>query len=68
MNTISPIRQNYFQKVDAINLFENRNQKGLGANIFESELFSQQQKGEYSLEHPRVAGSETQARHLDFLA
>ena len=67
MNTISPIRQNLFQKVDAVNLFENRNQKNLNANIFESGLFKKN-SSEYHLEHPKVAGSETQARHLDLLA
>lgn len=66
MNTIDAIqRQNIF-RVQPVNLFENRGQKE--ANKFDSGLFTAQENNIFNLNHPKVAGSETQARSLDLLA
>lgn len=66
MNTIDAIqRQNIF-RVQPINLFENRSQKGAGN--FDSGLFKPQENNIFNLNHPKVSGSETQAGFLDLLA
>ena len=63
MNGIEAIQPNNIFKVNAVNLFENRRQNAAEANRFDSGLFVRQDNNNYNLNHPRVAGSETQARH-----
>lgn len=65
MNTIDAIqRQNIF-RVQPVNLFENRGQQE--GNKFDSGLFTAQDNNIFNLNHPKVSGSETQARNLDLL-
>ncbi len=68
MNGIEAIRSNNIFRVNAVNLFENSRQNRAVSNRFDTGLFAQQSNNDYNLNHPRVAGSETQARHLDLLA
>lgn len=69
MNSIDAIQPNNNYRVNAVNLFENRNQNNARTNnIFSTGLFAQQTNENYNLNHPRVIGSETQARSLDLLA
>lgn len=66
MNTIDAIqRQNIF-KVQPVNLFENRGSKE--ANKFDSGLFTTPENNIFNLNHPKISGSDTQARSLDLLA
>ncbi len=60
MNGIEAIQQQNIYRVNPINFFE-RAQRREDNNIF------RQQTG-FSLNHPVVAGSPTQARSLDLLA
>lgn len=62
MNTIKPIQQNNIYKVNPVNLIENRKQND------RMSLFERQDNNIFNLNHPKVSGSETQARSLDFLA
>ena len=55
MNGIEAIQPNNIFRVNAVNRFD-------------SGLFTQQTNENYNLNHPKVKGSETQARHLDLLA
>ncbi len=64
MNGIDAIQRNNIFRVNPINLFENRSKN----DEFKSGLFEQQTNKNFNLNHPKVAGSETQARNLDFLA
>ena len=64
-NKISAIQPNNLFRVNAINLFENRNQNS--NNYMNSGLFSQQSNGEYNLTHPK-ANNDIRARNLDLLA
>ncbi len=57
MNSVKAIQPNNIYRVNPVNLFENRKQN---SNLFNN--------SEYNLNHPKVFGSETQARTLDFLA
>lgn len=57
MNKINAIQPNSFYRVNPVNLFDNYRQN--------NNLFAQSQ---YNLNHPKVFGSETQARSLDLLA
>ena len=68
MNGIDRIQPNNIFRVNAVNLFENDRQNKGVQNEFNSGLFSRQDNEEYNLNHPRVAGSATQARNLDLLA
>ena len=68
MNGIEAIQSNNIFRVNAVNLFENSRQNKAAANRFDTGLFAQQTNYNYNLNHPRVIGSETQARHLDLLA
>ncbi len=68
MNGIEAIQPNNIFRVNAVNLFENSRQNRAVANRFDSGLFVQQTNENYNLNHPRVRGSETQAKHLDLLA
>ncbi len=68
MNGIEAIQPNNIFRVNAVNLFENSRQNRAVANRFDSGLFAQQTNENYNLNHPRVIGSETQAKHLDLLA
>ncbi len=68
MNGIEAIQPNNIFKVNPVNLFENRPQKSAVSNRFDSGLFARQDNNSYNLNHPRVVGSETQAKHLDLLA
>ena len=67
MNGIDAIQPINMFRVNPVNLFENSRQNK-GINTFNSGLFAQQTNSNYNLNHPRVLGSETQARHLDLLA
>ena len=67
MNGIEAIQPNNIFKVNAVNLFENRRQNPAVSNRFDSGLFARQDNNNYNLNHPRVVGSETQAKHLDLL-
>lgn len=67
MNGIKAIQPTNIFKVNAINLFENSG-KNQNVNKFNTGLFAQQTNNNYNLNHPRVIGSETQARSLDLLA
>lgn len=62
MDNIKAIQPNNIYKVNPVNLFENRKQNG------RMNLFEQQDNNIFNLNHPKVSGSETQARSLDFLA
>ena len=66
MNSINRIQPNNIFKVNPVALFENRQQGG--ANPFDSGIFSKQTNENFNLNHPKVAGSEFQAKNLDFLA
>ena len=68
MNGIEAIQPNNIFRVNAVNLFENSRQNRAVANRFDSGLFARQTNENYNLNHPRVIGSETQAKHLDLLA
>lgn len=68
MNGIEAIQPNNIFKVNPVNLFENRPQNPAVSNRFDSGLFTRQDNNSYNLNHPRVVGSETQAKHLDLLA
>ena len=68
MNGIDAIQPNNIFRVNAVNLFENGRQNRGVQNTFDTGLFARQDNNEYNLNHPRVIGSETQARHLDLLA
>ncbi len=68
MNGIDAIQPNNIFRVNAVNLFENGRQNRGVQNNFDTGLFARQDNNEYNLNHPRVIGSETQARHLDLLA
>ena len=69
MNSIDAIQPNNIYRVNAVNIFENRNQNNARTNnIFSTGLFAQQTNEIYNLNHPWVIGSETQARSLDLLA
>ncbi len=68
MNGIEAIQPNNIFRVNAVNLFENGRQSRTSFNRFDSGLFTQQTNENYNLNHPKVKGSETQARHLDLLA
>ena len=68
MNGIEAIQPNNIFRVNAVNLFENSRQNRAVTNRFDSGLFAQQTNENYNLNHPRVIGSETQAKHLDLLA
>ena len=68
MNGIEAIQSNNIFRVNAVNLFENSRQNKAAVNRFDTGLFAQQTNDNYNLNHPRVIGSETQARHLDLLA
>lgn len=66
---IDKIQPNYIFKVDPVNFFESGKQrKAEKNNSFNSGLFTQQTNEAYNLNHPRVAGSQTQAKSLDLLA
>lgn len=67
MNGIESIQPINMFRVNPVNLFEN-NRQNKSVNIFNTGLFAQQTNSDYNLNHPRVIGSETQARHLDLLA
>lgn len=67
MDGIKAIQPANIFKVNAINLFENSS-KNQNVNKFNTSLFAQQTNNNYNLNHPRVIGSETQARNLDLLA
>lgn len=62
MDNIKAIQPNNIYKVNPVNLFENRKPNG------RMNLFEQQDNNIFNLNHPKVSGSETQARSLDFLA
>ncbi len=68
MNGIDAIQPNNIFRVNAVNFFENSRQNKNVQNNFESGLFAYQDNNQYNLNHPRVIGSETQARYLDLLA
>ena len=69
VNSIDAIQQRNIYKVDAVSFFgNNRNSTAAQNNIFSSNLFAQQDNNEYNLNHPLVAGSETQAQCFDLLA
>ena len=68
MNGIDAIQPNNIFRVNAVNLFENGRQNRGVQNNFDTGLFARHDNNEYNLNHPRVIGSETQARHLDLLA
>ncbi len=68
MNGIEAIQPNNIFRVNAVNLFENSRQNRAASSRFDSGLFAQQTNENYNLNHPRVRGSETQARNLDLLA
>lgn len=68
MNGIEAIQPNNIFRVNAVNLFDNSRQNRASFNRFDSGLFAQQTNENYNLNHPRVIGSETQAKHLDLLA
>ncbi len=57
MNSVKAIQPNSFYRVNPISMFANRKQ-------YEN-LFAQ---SEHNLNHPKVFGHETKAKHLDFLA
>lgn len=66
---IDKIQPNYIFKVDPVNFFEAGKQRQTGKNnSFNSGLFTQLSNEAYNLNHPKVAGSETQAKSLDLLA
>ena len=67
MNKIQAIQANNPFRVNAVNLFENNRQNN-NVNRFNTGLCAHQTNENYNLNHPRVIGSETQAKHLDFLA
>lgn len=67
MNGIEAIQPTNIFRVNALNLFEDSRQNR-SVNSFNSALFAQQTNENYNLNHPRVIGSETQAKHLDLLA
>lgn len=66
MNPIKAIQQNNIFKVNPVSLYGNREQ--YGNNKLDSGLFSSQSGGNYNLNHPKVIGSETQAKFLDLMA
>ncbi len=68
MNGIDAIQPNNIFRVNAVNFFENGRQNRSVQNNFDTGLFARQDNNEYNLNHPRVRGSETQARNLDLLA
>ncbi len=68
MNRINAIQANNFYRVNSVNLFENSSNKLNSQRAANSGLFSSQTNSNYNLNHPKVAGSETQAKHLDLLA
>lgn len=66
---IDAIQQQNIYRVNAVNLFEiGRNGVAERNNRFNRGLFAQQTNDNFTPNHPRVQGSETQARSLDFLA
>ena len=67
MNGIEAVQPNNIFRVIAVNLFDN-NRQDKAVQQFNTGLFTQQRNENYNLNHPRVVGSETQARHLDLLA
>ncbi|CDE59840.1 unknown [Fusobacterium sp. CAG:439] len=67
MNGIEAVQPNNIFRVNAVNLFDN-NRQDKAVQRFNTGLFAQQTNENYNLNHPRVVGSETQARHLDLLA
>jgi hypothetical protein len=67
MNGIEAIQPTNIFRVNQVNLFE-RSRQNKNVNSFNRGLFTQQTNVNYNLNHPRVIGSETQARHLDLLA
>ena len=67
MNGIEAIQPTNIFRVNPVNLFENSRQNK-SVNTFNTGLFAQQTNSDYNLNHHRVIGSETQARHLDLLA
>lgn len=67
MNGINAVQPNNIFRVNAVNFFENSRQDK-SVQRFNSGLFAQQTNENYNLNHPRVIGSETQARYLDLLA
>lgn len=68
MNGIEAVQPNNIFRVNAVNLFDNNNRQNKAVRRFDTGLFAQQTNENYNLNHPRVIGSETQARHLDLLA
>ncbi len=67
MNGIEAIQPINIFRVNPVNLFEN-NRQNKSVNSFNTGLFAQQANNNYNLNHPRIIGSQTQARHLDLLA
>ena len=66
---IDAIQSNNIYKVNPVQLFGNNRQAPTENNPFSASLFSGQFNGNYSLNHPRVAGeSSFQANNLDLLA
>ena len=67
MNGIEALQPINMFRVNPVKLFEN-NRQNKSINAFIGGLFAQQTNNAYNLNHPRVIGSETQAKHLDLLA
>ena len=65
MNGIKPIQANNVFRVNPINLFESRGGSNAQLN---GGLFARQSNSEFNLNHPKVAGSEINAKFLDLLA
>jgi len=68
MTSIQPIQNQNIYRVNPINMFENKQDNAKSSNIFETGLFANQKNTGYNLQHPRIQGSETQAKNLDLLA
>lgn len=56
MNSVKAIQPNSFYRINPISMFTGRQYENLFA------------QSEHNLNHPKVFGHETNAKHLDFLA
>lgn len=65
MNGIKPIQPNNIFRVNPINFFESRGGSNAQLN---GGLFAGQSNSEFNLNHPKVAGSDVNAKYLDLLA
>ena len=71
INKIEAVQPNQIYRINPVKFMGNQPKRSLSGNSFSTNsnmFFAQNNNNGYSLNHPRVAGSPTCARSIDFLA